>query len=367
MITVTGRTFPHKDKIRSLGGRWNGDHERWEFDHLGTTALADLRSRVGLIVVEVAAPPPITHRALLARWTLSRHDDDYETPVCNTPILVGDDFEYYNHFVDQDPVSFHGFSSLHKFADHVANLPIPDNTGRTCDIGWTADPGYAGTKTLVDALTLARGGWIDGLGMMERLIAPEPVSKRRKRSVAGGAINVGRMLAGQPDHMVKRTRLRDRRIITLFVETVMWQGITVNTAIVRVVLIAAMIDRLESEGYACNIIAVYCGLRRDAKASNQLTVRIKDAGERLSVADVSFAFGHPSFGRRLVYAAKGVLPQCDMTHDVRGIISQAFDDDHRPRRNEFYIPQIRSNIADMWEMLDMIQPDDLPVKLRSDI
>jgi len=361
MIIVTGRTFEHRDKLINMGGRWSNTDHHWQFTHLTHTQVATLRGLVGLMVVEPARRDPM---AILAGWLAELDDDQDARTVRNDPVIVGDDTTYYNHFADQDPVAYIGFSSLGAFVDHVANLPRPDNRNRTCDIGWTAKPGYAGTASLDEALKIARTGWTDGLGMMEQLLAPEPVSKRRRRTVAGGTVNVGRMLAGLPDHMVKRQQIKGRRIITLFVETVMWQGITVNNAMIRVVLIAAMVDRLEQEGYSCNIIAVYCARRRDGRKAYQTVVHIKDAGERLSLADVSFAFGHPSFGRRLVYAAEGSLPQCDLTHDVRGYISQAFNAIHRTRTNEFYIPQIMQNTSDIWKMLDMIQPNDLPIKLK---
>lgn len=360
MIIVTGKTFEHRDTLIKLGGRWNNADRNWQFDHLADIQVRILRSLVGLIVVEQTRRPA---------WLDDDNPFDHDReagPVRDDPVMVGDDPTYFNHFADQDPVAFIGFTSLGAFADHVAGLKRPDNNNRTCDIGWTAKPGYAGTSSLIEAIDIARTGWTDGLGMMDQLLAPEPMTKRRKRSMTGGTVNVGRMLAGQPDHMVRRQRVTGRRVITLFVETVMWEGITANNAIIRVVLIAAMVDRLEQEGYSCNIVAVYSAKRRDWRKAYQTVIRIKDAGERLSLADISFAFGHPSFGRRLVYAAEGSLPQCDLTHNVRGVISEAFTAAHPPGRNEFYIPQLRSNESDIWKMLDKLQPDNLPIKLKKD-
>lgn len=353
-IIVSGRTFEHRNLLMRLGGNYIMLDKCWRFWDLDDRAVALLRNTVGLIVTE--------QRPRAAIWD----DLDDEPMIPTDPVQVGDDMTYYNHFADQDPIAYFGFSSLGAFADHVASLPRPANSGGTCDIGWTADPGYTGTKSLAEALQIARTGWMDGLGMMDRLLAPEPRSKRRARSMTGGRVNVGRMLSGAPDHMVTRKRLKGHRSITLFVETVMWQGITANNAIIRVVLIAAMVDRLEQEGYSCTIVAIYSALRRDSRHAYQTVVNIKDAGERLSLTDISFAFGHPSFGRRLVYAMEGATPQCMLTRDVRGFISQAFTDEHPPGRNEFYIPQIRHNVSDIWQMLDMLQPDDLPIKLKGD-
>jgi len=340
-IIVSGNTFPHREHLKAAGGMWHPVERNWHFPYLW----------------------PFTERLLRG---LGLTVTDTEATASNDPVQIGDDMTYYNYFRDQDPIAFFGFASLGSLVDHVTGLERPANRDGLCDIGWHAKPDYAGTRDMDEALRIAREGWADGLGLMSQLVTPEPVSKRRSRSVTGGAVNVGRMLAGHPDHMTKRRRIVGKRIITVFVETVMWQGITVNTAILRVIIIAAMIDKLEADGYSCNIVGVYCGYRRDGNEAYQTAIRIKDAGEALSVADISFAFGHPSFGRRLIYAIEGCTPQCDLTRDIRGIISAAFDDDHPCGPNEFYIPQLTRNTDDIWKILEAIEPDGLPVKLRRD-
>jgi hypothetical protein len=355
MITLTGRTWDHRNVIREMGGRWNGNERVWQFYHLSDEQRTAISQMVGVTINETISP---------ARWDWADELIDIRH-IPSGNVRIGDDMTYLNHFADATPNVFGGFSSLSKFIDHVEALDVPDNRNGTCDIGWTAKPGYAGTRHMTEAIYTARNGWTDGLGLASSLLAPDPVKKRRQRAVAGGRVNVGRLLSGLPDHMVKRSPQPARKIITLFVETVMWEGIKIEVALTRVVAISAIIDRLEQQGYSCNIVAVYSarGWRQFDK-SHILAVRIKEAGERLNLADVSFAFGHPSFGRRLVYAHHGCIGQTDMTHDHRGRISQAFNEDHQPRRNEFYIPQTFTNTVDIYDMLDIVTPENLPIEIK---
>lgn len=352
---ITGHTYPYRERLKQLGARWDGDEKRWSIWKLSASELAELRASPGLQVISDAPKP---QRSSITPAAALLH------PPSN-PVQIGDDMTYYNYFCVKNPIAYFGFSSLPRFVEHVASLERPENhKNYLCDVGWTVDREYSGTDNLEQAINIARNGWIDGLGMMEQLLTVPPVRKQKKRSVAGGTINIGRMLSGAPDHMTKRAKAPARKIITLFVETVMWEGIKADLAVVRTVVIAAMVDRLEAEGYQCNIIATYMGLDRERHRGVQFAVSIKQAGERLNLADVSFAFGHPSFGRRLCYATKGVVGQTAMRTNHRGVISEAFNEDAPPGRNEFYIPQLRSNMADTFEkMIEVVQPDGLPIDM----
>jgi len=354
MIIITGRTFDHREVLKAARCQWDASAQAWVGYGISPVLVDKLRALPGLVIQETRPTP------------IARPAPQPYNPPSTTPVKIGDDMTYYNYFKDQDPIAYFGFSSLLKFAEHVEGLQRPRNgQGGLCDVGWTTTEEYTGTKSLDHAVSIAKNGWIDGLGLMKQLFTLPPVNKRRIRSVAGGSVSVGRMLAGMPNHMTKRAKLPKRRIITLFVETVMWEGIQANLALMRVVIIAAMIDRLEAEGYSCNVIAVYAARQRVTADGIQICVRLKDAGQALSLADMSFAFGHPSFGRRMVYAAEGCTPQCNLTTEIRGRISEAFDEHHAPGRNEFYIPQIFRNFDNsVSSMIEQLQPDGLPVNMK---
>ena len=359
MITASGQTFQHRDTLKGLRGRWDAAGNCWRFDYLTAGQLATLRGLVGVVVSE--APQELA-------------GDDDDKPCCprnRAPtLIIGDDPTYLNHFADKNPIVYFGFSSLSAFVDHVGALKRPINNGWTCDAGWHGDEDYTGTASFDEAVSLARHGWTEGFGLARRLAAPPARAKRRQHSIAGGSVNVGRLLAGNPMHMHKRAPQPANKVITLFVETVMWAGITTSNAIFRALLIAGIVDRLEHEGYRCEIVATYCARRRDAREHYQTAVRLKAPHERLNLLDMTFAFGHPSFGRRLIYAMEGCIPQCSLQRDFRGFISRAFDDDNPCSKNEYYIPQLRTNNVDQNDPLAMlphlIDPNALPITLTWD-
>lgn len=356
MIYATGRTFEHRDTIRELGGWWSVANKRWHFSDLSYTALTKLRACVGMMIIFEDEPEP--RPDVYERLRISREDN-----IPNDKIRIGDDLTYLGWFADNDPLVFAGYSSLGKFVDHVAGLEPPTEEHMS-DLGWIQKPEFAGTESMAEAVSIARYGWIDALTVADRLLPPVPLVKRRARSLAGGRVNVGRMLAGAPDHMVRRKRQPGHKIITLFIETIMRKGIGINTAIVRVVAVVAIIDQLEQSGYSCNLIAVDTTRRRDLKAEFQLTIRLKEAGERLNLSDISFALGHPSFTRRLVNAHHGHIPSCSLKAGFSAFIGFAFDDDHQPPRDHYYIPQPMKNITDVWEMIEAITPEGLPITLK---
>jgi hypothetical protein len=361
--TVSGNTFTHRDMLKNWGGRWNQSARNWTFDDLEPDRIDRLRRFVGVVVNEIESD--VSEFLAWAR----RPEHPREPTVC-----FGDDKTYLNYFADQNPSGFFGFSSLRKFTDYVAVLPPIDNDERTGRHHAWLETEKAVTKTatrsMPEALRLAREGWSDGLGITDKLDPPRSTRKRRLRTVAGGTVSVGRMLAGNPAHMIRRARLPGHRIITLYVECGMWRGITSWNAMLRAWLIIAMVDALEIEGYRCEIVAVDVAMDdRNEHPGYQVAIHLKSAGDRLSFADLSFALGHPSLSRRMVFACVSSAEACRDCWTHMGCISDAFTDKHPTGRNEFYIPQLlphqQSQLDDTnpFDMLRFIQPDGLPVKL----
>ena len=353
MITATGRTFEHRDTIRSLGGWWSGADKCWKFDRLSPSQIATLRGCVGVVVVDHTpspAPEP------------DSYVDDDEPWQFEERLFIGNDETYRHHFAESDPVIFWGFDDLGAFVDHVASI---ERAPSPRDKAWTGKPEFTGTASFAEAVEIARTGWLDALGMSDLIDLPPPRLKRRARSVAGGSVSVGRMLSGAHDHMIKRRRAPAKKIITLFVETVAWIKIRHDVLLIRSLAVAAIIDNLESHGYRCNVIAVYSAYRDDW-APLQTAVKLKDAGERLNLADISFAFGHPSFGRRLIYAARSIrkaYTQLDDGEAARGYVGHAFTKEHQPGPNEYYIRGLFQNITDIMGVLKLIEPENLPITI----
>lgn len=394
-VTVSGRTFDHRELLKSLRGQWNNNTRVWTFDHyLSPADLARLRSLPGVVVVEhkrpattwePAKPTPSFREAIspdqLARvdaWVRrNRHllaDEDETFIRPKRPQIIGDDPTYFNYFADKNPIAYFGFSSLDVFIDHVERLRRPDNTGGTCDVGWSTEkPRQIVTDTpdMAAAIRLAREGWTAGLGLAEQFDIPHALRKRRVHSVVGASVNVGRMLAGNPAHMIRRIPQPKNKRIVVFVDTMMWKGITPQNAMLRALFIASAIDQLENQGYTCEIFAVNASDSfYDNGPQAQLCVRLKSAGERLNLLNISFALGHPSFLRRMFFACEGVIGAIRMTRHARGRISHCFDAEHQPGPNEYYFRQLPSVVNqelykdDPLKMLDYILPDNLPIDFK---
>lgn len=48
MVTVTGNTYPVRDKIKALGGRWNADAKGWDVPRIKE---AEVRALIGAVPV----------------------------------------------------------------------------------------------------------------------------------------------------------------------------------------------------------------------------------------------------------------------------------------------------------------------------
>lgn len=372
---VTGQTFPHRDLLKGWRGVWNSSPPGWEFRSLSAAQIGQLRGTVGLTVAEIPdAEPSLGDDNLVEILRVIRGVVDRDKPTASiirdgATAVYGDDPRYLNHFADQNPTAFFGFSSLAAFVDYVAALDRPPS-GR--DDGWErSNPGgWYGTANIGEALRLAREGWLEGVQDADALDIPHAQRRKRRHAVAGGSVNVGRLLAGNPAHMIHRPKQPGRRVVTLFVETFMSAGIDPDNAIARAILIGRIADVMEREGYSAEIVAVLTTLGQSGDVGHQAAITIKQAGERLSLIDCVFALGHPSFFRRLCFGAVGAARECRSTWSSQGYPTAAFKPDHPCGRNEFYIKQL--SIADQLElgddpldMLRFIEPDGLPVTLRS--
>ena len=221
-----------------------------------------------------------------------------------------------------------------------------------------------------DALKLAREGWQEGLeraaDVVERLSLANPRVRRRKPSLAGGSVSVGRMLAGDPAHMIRRPKAPGRKIVTFFVEAGCSGHINADAMIDRAALIGAMIDLMENVGYSCTIVAVDTSIE-GRLPRYQLAVKLKEAGERLNLADVMFALGHPSFLRRFSFAACSSVPETRSIWMDQGSPSNAFDDHHPCGPNEFYVPVLeRNGTGDPLDLLPYVTPSKLPITIERD-
>lgn len=366
IVTVTGKTFDHRDRLKDLGGRWNGDDKNWKFEYANAATIAKLKQLVGCMVVQ---SEPIDIVAFV--------ETQAETPKTRdgSTTIYGDDPRYLNYFKDKNPISFFGFSNLAAMVKLIEGIPLAKRTGSRDQGFETSDPKWAGTPDMSAAIDLARNGWQEGVDNAARVVEflnlEHATARRRAHSVAGGAVSVGRMLAGNPKHMVKRPKQPGRRVITLFVENTASASINARNLTVRAAVVTALADILERSGYSCEIVSVTIQARNFGGAPGaQTAVTLKNAGEKLNIGDLSFSLGHPSFLRRFNFACVSQADELRSIWSTQGFPASAFNSQHPTGRNEFYIKHLTNNVKNgpleqmALEMLPLIKPDGLPLEIE---
>lgn len=399
-VVVTGKTWDIRDRLKSLGGRWNADNKGWEFYTLSPEHRSEFKAHVGVMIADKPGDPGPSHQSprhtpmteqrrkpitdadtLIANAMDSYRRERRQAENDRKTNMFGDDPTWFNYFADQNPIGFWGFSSLSAMVKYLENLPESDRNG----CGWESrDFEWTKTECMVDAIDIARKGWNEGVELAqevhEQLIGRHANQRRRKHSVSGGSVNIGRLLAGNPDHMISRPKQPGKKVITFFVEGFMSSGIDSENAIIRAALIGAIADILEINGFSCEIVSITTTLTigRDGIPAFQVATMLKAAGETLDLNDVIFGLGHPSFCRRFCFGCVG------SDHDLRnvwrymGAPSRVFTASHSTKANEFFIDKI--NLADQgkiddsaplinkaMQIFDIVFKQNLPIELKEDI
>lgn len=381
-VRVTGNTFQYRDRFKQLGGLWSADAKCWRFDWVTQKDIDALKTLPGCMVIEDKPKPPEPRPTpaqplqgaidLIDRVVQQLDEKEYSSD--RQTLKYGDDPTYFNYFRDKNPIAFFGFSSLGELIKYVENIPPEHRMGER-DAGYeTDDPKWSGSADMSEAIQIARDGWNDGSDkaaeILEFLNLDNATQRRRAYSIAGGAVSVGRLLAGNPKHMTRRQKLPGRRTITLFVENCASAFVNADMLTVRASIVAAFADILESRGYSCQIVAVTMQANAwKEKPAAQTAVVLKHAGEKLNLADIVFALGHPSFLRRFNFAC---VCSCDSLREIwetQGTPRSAFNKGQLGR-NEFYVPGLKTNfkkdsfIEIAKQMLPLVKSDGLPLELE---
>lgn len=374
MINVSGKTWNHKERLKELGGVWNDDIKQWSFYKLSASELAELKSMPGCMVTEATKPasrPAVEPFSFSSLAAPDRgRDGGFQTA------FYGNDKEYFNYFKDKNPAAFFGFTSLRKFADFIEQIPKEVQNDSRRNSAWCGASGsFYGTRDMQESINLARNGWIEGVELASKLASMITIEhaqqKRRTYSVAGGGVSVGRMLAGNPSHMRKRIKQSGSRNIRLFIQNNGLATINSDTLIIRGALCCAIVDILENSGYSCELIAVTTDyFTHSRKPSEHLTVKLKQSGEKISISDVAFAIGHPSYFRRFGFACIAAAQECLQAWSDMGTSTIAFSERYMPPgANDFYIPHPKQNYkGDTLEekarkMLPDFLPKGLPIQI----
>ena len=165
-----------------------------------------------------------------------------------------------------------------------------------------------------EALAIAKqgGAWAKGARDLAAVklsqfdIDTEIVAPILNASVAGFAPNVPAFLAGQPDCMFSmQDEVTREKVIKMTVTCNACYEIEAETFFYRGRAILAAIVELEKQGYSVELTALMSSTpSRKSNLQETWAVRIKNAGESLSVASLAFALCSAAFQRRLNFRLK---------------------------------------------------------------
>lgn len=377
MIIINGpSTFEWRDHLRDAGGIWNAALRRWEFSGMDQETIAIWRNRPGIVVITGAEGKPVPRPQSIAHQTFTQ----YHRRTIDRTNIFGDDPTYFNYFADQNPISYFGFSGLNMlmgFVDHMPKDIIEDYTNDRNNPWKEHRPEWYASDDMQHALSIARNGWKEGVALAdelrEKMVADHAQEKRRKYSIAGGRVSVGRLLADNPKHMISRPRQSGKKVITLFLESSFSASINSEHVILRAGMVAAIADILETQGYSCEIVAVACA--EDNGPAWQIVTKLKTAGERLNINDMVFALGHTAFFRRFNLAAIAFDPALIDVWETAGWPANPFTDSHQPKSNELIIKQIKHEqrfliddnaplMVRAQQIWDLIIPENFPITLK---
>lgn len=367
MIIVSGKTFELRDRLKEMGGRWGKHDKTWQFTSLSTAHRAELQTTVGLFITD--------QNNDLETWLNKRHG---ETTV------HGNDKTWVNYFCGKNPTSFFGYSSLAEVVKTIQRMPqsiINDDTDDRNGAWQDGMSTWFGSADMNSALKFARDGWPEGVELadhiLKKLTGRNAIERRRRYNVAGGSVNVGRLLAGDPLHMVDRPKQPGKKVITFFAESSMSSSIETENAIIRAAIVGAMVDILEMNGFSCEVISVMLA-DHYSRPAYQITTALKEAGEPLNLNDLIFALGHPAFCRRMCLGIMAIDPDLRDVWPSGGMPVDAFNEHNPTLPNEIYIKRIEHKMQNsidedaplmtkVLQIWDLIIDANLPITINREI
>lgn len=228
--------------------------------------------------------------------------------------IVGDSPELNDYIPNMKGSFSHStFSSPEVFSRHIQSL----NRAKAWDsCGWDEDEGFYGTKNMNEAIELGINGWKEGADQVENvrnyIKTLYPVHHRAiKYGIAGSVPSVPRAVAGNIFNMRNDDAARSKKkpIITLVSHMGALGYVPKESLTNRAAVVAAMIDEIESKGFACEVIAtaVSTGISGFTTATS---VVVKRSDQPVDICRLAFGLGHASVFRRFVFADRGSSAFC---------------------------------------------------------
>jgi hypothetical protein len=207
--------------------------------------------------------------------------------------------------------SFGSLRDMVQAADHIARFT--QSSRKEGDSYWS------GTATFGEAKDLALRGWEEGVARVRPLaeaifahVADKVFVRQPDWTYAGGAVNVGRFVAGHPmafNTWTNEPRTADgSKIIRIVYNTGASARVDAATMFNRGAAAIALVDALGRSGRRVQVDVVSRVRNSDGTRTMTIWGRLKEAGDPLNLNVLAFALCNAAMHRRIMFGIRETFP-----------------------------------------------------------
>lgn len=206
----------------------------------------------------------------------------------------------------------------------IADRRIAEGVDNLGNASLSGEEYFTGTRTLAEAVGLARYGWHEGMDRINQIaesinidpsILQSALRVESSFDVSGDEPDIDRFLQGSPDNMVTYSNsdeARVGRVLDFVINVAQHASVDKQEIENRGAAILASVEALKANGYSIGVFAVeQCepsGSVHDNKFI-RYEIPILEPGQSVNIDTLAFSIMHPSFLRRLIFAANENEPK----------------------------------------------------------
>lgn len=168
---------------------------------------------------------------------------------------------------------------------------------------------FCATRSYQEARNLMLHGWEVGFKKMLEIGDVQKISVeviKRRWDFAGGQLDMGAYIAGQPDCYMRVVRKDEPTYVDIMVNVSVAGMYDTDVLFRRCLIVASVAEVLTRMGYLVSI-KVYDVAERYGKYT--AGVHLKKYGDKLDIYNMVFALGHPSMLRRMFFSLEECEPK----------------------------------------------------------
>jgi len=250
------------------------------------------------------------------------------------------------------------FSSINEFYKFVTTNPV-NEVFKPIEHSLSSQRAggrWEGTKTFQEAADLMLNGWSEMAKKLEGKLQAKiknvanKSSKKTVYDVVGGNCSVPRYLQGIPTNMVnQKTIIKKQPVVTINKNISYAAFVSADTIIEESIKALEIVRRIEAGGTRVNLNIVWSSQDIFNKERFVVTIRIKNAGERLNISKMAFPLVHPSMLRRLSFRWLETNKLITSTDFKNGYGTPKEDKDCEVclPKNEIFLPKFIPNVDEI--------------------